>query len=340
MTDNWIGGMYMSVISVNNLSFNYEGSFENVFENVSFNIDTDWKLGFVARNGRGKTTFLKLLMGKYQYNGSIAANEKFDYFPFDIKDMSKNTIDIVEEIFPENEFWKICRELTLMKMDAEVLYRSFETLSFGEQTRVMLAVLFSMEEHFLLIDEPTNHLDVNTREMVGNYLNKKKSFILVSHDRKFIDNCADHILVINKTDIQVFKGNFSTWWDNKNKQDAFELAENEKLKKEIGRLKESAKQSSRWAAEVESTKIGKKSEKYEKCIDTRAYVGEKSRRMQMRRKCLENRQNRAIEEKSALLKNIEDVSNLKLYTLTHIKEVLVNIDDVQVRYDSKKLPAA
>lgn len=52
----------MSLISVNHLTFHYEGSPDDIFEDVSFQIDTDWKLGFVARNGRGKTTFLKLLM--------------------------------------------------------------------------------------------------------------------------------------------------------------------------------------------------------------------------------------------------------------------------------------
>ena len=51
------GGAFMSKITVNNLSFCYEGSFENVFEDVSFNIDTDWKLGLIGRNGKGKTTF-------------------------------------------------------------------------------------------------------------------------------------------------------------------------------------------------------------------------------------------------------------------------------------------
>ena len=55
----------MSLISVNNLTFGYEGSINNVFENVSFNIDTDWKLGLIGRNGKGKTTFLKLLLGMY-----------------------------------------------------------------------------------------------------------------------------------------------------------------------------------------------------------------------------------------------------------------------------------
>ena len=70
----------MSQISVSNLTFGYEGSIENVFEDVSFSVDTNWKLGFIGRNGKGKTTFLKLLLGKYEYQGSIWASTVFDYF--------------------------------------------------------------------------------------------------------------------------------------------------------------------------------------------------------------------------------------------------------------------
>ena len=53
----------MSLIQVSNLTFAYDGSYENIFENVSFQIDTNWRLGFTGRNGRGKTTFLNLLLG-------------------------------------------------------------------------------------------------------------------------------------------------------------------------------------------------------------------------------------------------------------------------------------
>ena len=67
----------MSQISVESLTFNYEGSFDNVFENVSFSIDTNWRLGFIGRNGKGKTTFLDLLMGRYAYSGSISASTRF-----------------------------------------------------------------------------------------------------------------------------------------------------------------------------------------------------------------------------------------------------------------------
>lgn len=321
----------MSQISVNNLTFYYEGSYDNIFENVSFQIDTDWKLGFIARNGKGKTTFLKLLMGKYEYRGSIRASVIFDYFPFEVSDKSKNTIDIVEEIDPDYEFWKICRELTYLQADAEVFYRPFNTLSNGEQIKVLLALLFSRENHFLLIDEPTNHLDMETRETVKEYLNTKKGFILVSHDRNFMDGCVDHVLVINRESIEVRQGNFSSWWEDKQKRDAYEASENERLKKDIRRLSEAARATKQWADNVEATKIGKKSEKYEKCIDTRAYVGEKSRRMQMRRKNLERRQQREIEEKSELLKDVETVEDLKLFPLKYYKEKLVVMEDCTIR---------
>ena len=55
---------FMSQIQVTDLTYGYEGSFDTVFENVSFGIDTDWKLGLIGRNGKGKTTFLNLLRGK------------------------------------------------------------------------------------------------------------------------------------------------------------------------------------------------------------------------------------------------------------------------------------
>ncbi len=60
----------MSVIDVSGLTFAYEGSPELIFDHVSFQFDTDWKLGFTGRNGRGKTTFLRLLQGKYPYSGT------------------------------------------------------------------------------------------------------------------------------------------------------------------------------------------------------------------------------------------------------------------------------
>ncbi len=325
----------MAQINVVDLTFYYDGSYDNIFEDVSFQIDTDWKLGFIARNGRGKTTFLNLLQKKFEYKGTISSPVEFDYFPYIVEDKQRDTLDIVEEIDPEYEFWKVCRELTFLNVDTDVFYRPFQTLSNGEQTKVMLAILFSKENNFLLIDEPTNHLDMESRNIVKEYLNKKKGFILVSHDRTFMDGCVDHVLVINKTNIEVQKGNFSSWWENKKRQDDFEMDENNRLKKDINRLKVAAKKTSEWADKVESTKIGKKSMDHEKNIDSRAYIGEKSRRMQQRRKNLESRQEKEIEEKSGLLKNRETAEDLKIFPLSHHKNLLLEMQDVTISYDEK-----
>ena len=76
----------MAQISVEHLTFAYEGSFDEVFTITSFSIDTDWKLGFIGRNGKGKTTFLNLLLGKYEYSGTISTNVIFDYFPYKVSE--------------------------------------------------------------------------------------------------------------------------------------------------------------------------------------------------------------------------------------------------------------
>lgn len=321
----------MSQIQVSGLSFYYEGSYDMIFDQVNFRIDTDWKLGFIGRNGKGKTTFLKLLMGKEEYRGSISASVEFDYFPYEIMDKTQNTIDIVGKLYPDYELWRLCMELTELKADAEVLYRPFNTLSNGEQTKVMLALLFSRENNFMLIDEPTNHLDSETREVVKEYLASKKGFIMVSHDRELLDACIDHVLAIQKEDIVVCQGNFTQWQENKQKQDAYELAENERLKKDIGRLRESAGITAGWADAIESKKIGHR-DIFEGMMDARAYIGEKSRRMQMRRKNLERRQQNAIDEKSKLLKNIESPESLKLFPLTHYKNTLVRVEEAAFSY--------
>ena len=75
----------MSLLQVSGLTFCYEGSFDNIFEDTSFSVDTDWKTGFIGRNGKGKTTLLNLLLGKFDYEGSISTDKVFDYFPYQIR---------------------------------------------------------------------------------------------------------------------------------------------------------------------------------------------------------------------------------------------------------------
>ena len=314
----------MSMIKIENLTFSYPTSYDNIFENVSFQIDTDWKLGFVGRNGRGKTTLLNLLLGKYEYSGKIYSSVQFDYFPYPVADKTKFTNEIFFEIAPAAEEWELMRELSYLDVEADVLYRPFETLSNGEQTKVLLAALFCNEGHFLLIDEPTNHLDVKAREMVAAYLKKKKGFILISHDRRFLDGCVDHILSLNRANIEVQSGNFSSWMENFERQQEFEFSQNERLQKDISRLQQAAKRSAVWSERVEASKIG---------AADKGYVGHKAAKMMKRSKSIEARQQQAIEQKSALLKNVETAEAIKIQPLNYHTDLLASLSNVVVCYD-------
>ena len=175
----------MSMIQIQNLTFGYDGSAANVFENVSLRLDTDWKLGLTGRNGRGKTTFLKLLAGSYEYRGTISATVNFVYFPFPVREKDRLALEILQEICPAAQDWELIRELSYLNVGAEKLYMPFGLLSGGEQTKLLLAALFLTEKGFPLLDEPTNHLDAAARKTVSDYLNRKSGYIVVSHDRAF-----------------------------------------------------------------------------------------------------------------------------------------------------------
>ena len=320
----------MSMIRVENLTFSYPSSYDTIFDNVTFQIDTDWKLGFVGRNGKGKTTLLNLFLGEYEYRGKIISSVQFDYFPYSVSDKKRMTEDILYEVCPLAEEWELIRELSYLDVSADVLWRRFETLSNGEQTKVLLAALFLNENHFLLIDEPTNHLDTNAREKVAAYLKKKKGFILVSHDRRFLDECVDHILSLNRTTIEVQSGNFSSWMENFQRQQKFETAQNERLKKDIDRLQRASQRTSVWSNRSEASKYGNGP------VD-RGYLGHKAAKMMKRSKTIEARQQQTIEQKSALLKNAETVDTLKMHPLTYHSDLLVSFSDVSVIYDNTKV---
>lgn len=326
----------MSLINVNNLSFSYEGSFNKVFENVSFSIDTDWKLGLIGRNGKGKTTFLKLLLGQYEYQGNISKSVEFDYFPFEIKakDTEKMALEIVNQITPNIEDWEMIKELNLLYAEPEILYRKFNLLSGGEQLKILLVSLFLKENHFLLIDEPTNHLDMETRNHLADYLKRKKGFILVSHDRNFLDQVVDHIISINNTNIQIQKGNFSSWNTNKQAQDNFEAMQNETLKKDMNRLEIASKNTANWSDKIEKSKFNTTNSG--SSID-RGYVGHQSAKMMKKSKVLEKRIEKAIEQKSSLLKNMDKNESLKIVPLVTKQNPLAIAKDFQIKYDDKAI---
>ena len=324
----------MSTIQIKNLTFGYDGSLENIFENVSLNIDTNWKLGLIGRNGKGKTTFLKLLLDKYKYSGQILKTVDVDYFPFEVENKEQMAIEIVNKIAPNAEDWEVIKELNLLNTDCEILYRNYNLLSGGEQVKILLVSLFLKENNFLLIDEPTNHLDIETRNNLAKYLSKKKGFILVSHDRVFLDKVVDHIISINNESISIEKGNFTSWQENKDKRDNFEITQNERLKRDIARLEIASKNTSNWSDKVEKTKNGTTNSGSK--VD-KGYIGHQAAKMMKRSKAIENRIEKHIEEKRQLLKEIDRNDTLTIKPLQNKKNPLVVLNNLQIKYDQKPI---
>ncbi len=320
----------MSQITIQDLYFTYDGDHTPVFEGLDLQLDTGWKLGLVGRNGRGKTTLLRLLAGELEGRGTVSLRQPCLRWPQPVADPSRRTLDILLERVPPEDEWKIYRELSLLGLSEEILDRPFSTLSGGEQTRALLAALFLDEGAYPMIDEPTNHLDGPGRALVAGYLKSlDRGFLLVSHDRAFLDGCVDHILALNPTGPELVRGTFSSWLQNKEDRDRGEAARNEKLKGEIRRLEQAAKRTSGWSDKVERTKHATKNSGLR---PDRGFIGHKSAKMMQRAKNIGDRQQRAIREKSALLKDIERADSLKLAPLLYHSDRLLEGRELAISY--------
>lgn len=326
----------MSKIELSKVNFTYPGSSEPVLEDFSVTLDTTWKTGLIGRNGRGKTTLLTLLSGKNRPDsGKVALSCPAKYFPPAVEDTDLTGEELFSTLTLGCPEWKFRRELNLLGMGEDVLYRPFYTLSGGEQTKLLLGALFCQEEGFLLIDEPTNHLDGQGRETVARYLKGKSGFVLVSHDRDFLDGCVDHILALNPTGPELQAGNFSSWWENKQRRDQFELEQNQTLKKEIKKLNQSARQTREWADRAEGAKIGFDPRTTEKSIGRRPAQGAKAKKRMARAKDTLEKTQRKIRQKEALLQDLETAAPLKLTPLPWRGGRLVLLHQVQLFYGTE-----
>ena len=317
-------------LSIQNLSFTYNGSPDPVFPGWSVELDTSWRLGLTGRNGRGKTTLLRLLSGKHSYQGKILMPLTPVYFPYPVADPNDMTIQVLEEASGGEPQWKLMRELKQLDVREDVLYRPFCTLSRGEMTKVLLCALFTRDDVYPLIDEPTNHLDMLGRQAVARYLRRKDGFLLVSHDRAFLNECIDHVLSINRTGFEVIQGDYDAWQEQFDRRNAYEQRRNSELKQDIAKLTDSARQAAAFAAKTETGKFHV-AESEVAAVD-RGYVGARSAAMMKRAKNTLRRRERALEEKKTLLHDVEMTGGLKITTLQHPKQDLVVVENAAIRY--------
>ena len=323
----------MALLQVNHLNFSYEGSYDAVFDDLSFQADTDWRLGLIGRNGRGKTTLLRILTGQLSARGSVIIPLRPALFPFAVPDPALTAKAVMLSFAPDEPEWRVMAEAYPLGLTDELLSRPYPTLSRGEQTKLQLAALFAREDSYPLIDEPTNHLDLEGREMVAEYLSKKRGFLLVSHDRHFLNRCITHTLSLNRSTVTVQHGDYGSWEREFRRKNEAEVARNEQLKKEIVTLRKSARKQADFSNKAEKGKFHVPESKVA-AVD-RGYVGARAAALMKRSLATRAKIDRDIQERESLLQDTERVGALKLRALEHPKKRLIEVRDAFVRYGGR-----
>jgi lincosamide and streptogramin A transport system ATP-binding/permease protein len=325
----------MALLQFSNVSFAYEGSYDDVFSALSFQIDTDWRLGLIGRNGRGKTTLLRIIAGALKAHGQVCVPLKPALFPFAVQNPQLSAHDVVKSLAPDEPAWRLMAEAGLLGLDQELLSRPFETLSRGEQTKAQLAALFAREDGYPLIDEPTNHLDLRGRETVAAYLSKKGGFLLVSHDRDFLNRCVTHTLSLNRSSVAVQRGDYDSWEREFRRKNEAEEARNVQLKKEIARLKATARKQADFSDKAEKGKFNVRPG--EAAAVDRGYVGARAAALMKRSLATRAKIERDIGECQGLLRDAERTGTLKLTPLSHPKKRIIEVRGASVRYGARTI---
>ena len=198
-----------------NVSFSYDNN--PLLTNLDFVIERGERIGLFGPNGSGKTTILKLLLGKLSpHSGSIELGGKltigyYDQLAEDL-DPRATPLSVIREVRPDWNEPQTRSYLGRFLFRGEDVFRQVHSFSGGEQSRLVLARLISTNPNFLVLDEPTNHLDIQSREALESALGEYNGTILcISHDRQFLDSFADKIFVVEEESLTIHRGNYSDY---------------------------------------------------------------------------------------------------------------------------------
>ncbi|KQC06395.1 MAG: hypothetical protein APR54_01790 [Candidatus Cloacimonas sp. SDB] len=317
----------MTLIKAGNLEFYYEEQDHTLFDNLIFEIDNTTKAGLIGRNGCGKTTLFSLLLQKLKPVGGnmyFQPELRIGHLPQEIvlddeiivQDYLwqmklqlynlKLKMDRIAE-FEESELIKILADfdslggyefdlhfqkiLAQFNLDESFLFRKVKNLSGGEKTKIAFCRIMLDNPDLLLLDEPTNHLDIQTLEWLENYLkNISIPFLIISHDRKFLDNCVQEIWEIEDKRIFKFSGNYSFYKNQKEEELNRKLHDYENSRKRIKKLKKAVNDRKGWAV---SHQAETGNEGYAPIYET---VGNEAKKSMRQAKAVETRLIRELEK--------------------------------------------
>ena len=247
----------MNYLSVENISKAYGERI--LFENISFGINKDQKVAFVAKNGSGKTSILNIIANlDVPDSGQVVSRKGISIAYLAQKDDINPDLTIEETIFATdnkilsivNQYEKALKNLDdgdayqaafdlmdqhnawdfetqyrqiLSKLKLEDLSLKVGALSGGQRKRLSLAIVLINKPDLLILDEPTNHLDLEMIEWLEAFFAKEKiTLFMVTHDRYFLERVCNEILELDEGKIYKYKGNYSYYLQNKEERLALE----------------------------------------------------------------------------------------------------------------------
>lgn len=218
-------------LAIEDLSKSFDD--KELFFGINLDLKREDKVALIGDNGIGKTTLFKIILGEEEPTSgrvTIGKNVLFGYYDQEQKglDMDKTILDEVWDTYPDLTVTEIRSYLGHFLFSGDDVFKKISKLSGGERCRISLLKLVLSKSNFLLLDEPTNHLDIPSREALEEALQSYDgTVLLISHDRYFLNKIAEKIIEFKSNGITAYLGNYSYYYEKKNKPDRFEEVESE-----------------------------------------------------------------------------------------------------------------
>ncbi len=250
-----------------------------VLKDLEFVIERGEKIAFIGKNGEGKTTLSRMIIGEHDFSGilKVGHNVKIGYFAQnqdELLDKKKTVFETLDDVAVGEIRKKIRDILGAFLFRGEDIDKKVSVLSGGEQSRLALAKLLLEPVNLLVMDEPTNHLDLLTKDILKNALKKYDgTLLIVSHDRYFLDNLCDMIYEFKNQGVKEHLSGIQDFIEKIKKESLLDISSKKSLKntakavaKEEKKVEEKLSYEERKTLDKEIRKIKKQIEDSESAI--------------------------------------------------------------------------